>query len=114
MCCVSTLMLALGIATLKHLRSRRQLQSQKRELMEEERRLNRVSQDPIEAAAFVKEHRRRTRNKELQYEYKAIEQISVGEKQSASIRSEGQHKVAEAAKLPCNKEKNLSERVLPC
>uniref|UniRef100_A0A1I8F6N8 Tyrosine-protein phosphatase domain-containing protein n=1 Tax=Macrostomum lignano TaxID=282301 RepID=A0A1I8F6N8_9PLAT len=61
MCCVSTLMLALGIATLKHLSAE-------------------PSQPgPIEAAAFVKEHRRRTRNKELQLSSKSL----CGEKQSS-------------------------------
>uniref|UniRef100_A0A1I8H3A0 Secreted protein n=1 Tax=Macrostomum lignano TaxID=282301 RepID=A0A1I8H3A0_9PLAT len=90
MCCVSTLMLALGIATLKHL-SGRGAQAEPSQ------------PGPIEAAAFVKEHRRRTRN--LQLSSKSL--------WARSSRSEGQHKVAEAAKLPCNKEKNLSERVLP-
>ncbi|PAA69872.1 hypothetical protein BOX15_Mlig005009g1, partial [Macrostomum lignano] len=82
-------------------------------LVEEERRLNRVSQDPIAIEQFVNEFRRRCKAKELQYEFKAIELISVGDKQSTKIRSEGKHKIALAAKRACNRAKNLTERVLP-
>uniref|UniRef100_A0A1I8JPS0 Ras-associating domain-containing protein n=1 Tax=Macrostomum lignano TaxID=282301 RepID=A0A1I8JPS0_9PLAT len=61
----------------------------------------------------VKEYRKRRRNKGLHYEFKAIEVISAGDNQSLSIRSKGQHKVADNAKSEVNRGKNLSDRVLP-